>query len=175
MTSIANTAQQRMFFLRQLRKFGVNRKILIQFYRAVTESVLTFWISIWYGSASVHDQKLLVRVASKLTGCVLPSQESICITRTQRRVRRIIFSAQSKMYGVSELAKQELLALKQFLPQSSPDYFISTRSYHIMITWLTQCKPDHSVLSKVAQLSVYTGNSASAFFLTFCLTQWLDL
>ena len=42
MTSIAKKAQQRIFFLRQLRKFGVNRKIFIQFYRAVTERVLTF-------------------------------------------------------------------------------------------------------------------------------------
>ena len=81
-----------MFFLRQLRKFGVNRKILIQFYRAVTESVLTFWISIWYGSVSVHDPKLLdglVRVAWKLTGCELPSLESMYTTRTQRKVRCI--------------------------------------------------------------------------------------
>ena len=81
-----------MFFLRQLRKIGVNMKILIQFSPAVTESVLTFWISIWYGSVSVHDQKLLdglVRVASKLTGCELPSPESIYTTRTQRKVRCI--------------------------------------------------------------------------------------
>ena len=42
MTSIAKKAQQRMFFLRQLRKIGVNMKILIQFSPAVTESVLTF-------------------------------------------------------------------------------------------------------------------------------------
>ena len=92
MTSIAKNVQQRMFFLRQLRKFGVNRKILIQFYRAVTESVLTFWISIWYGSVSVHDPKLLdglVRVAWKLTGCELPSLESMYTTRTQRKVRCI--------------------------------------------------------------------------------------
>ena len=81
-----------MFVLRQLRKFGVSRKILIQFCQAVTESVLTFSVSVWHGSASVHDQKLLdgiVRVASKLRGCELPSLESIYITRTQRIVRCI--------------------------------------------------------------------------------------
>ena len=31
-------AQQRMYFLRQLKTFGVNRDILTQFYRAVIES-----------------------------------------------------------------------------------------------------------------------------------------
>ena len=52
--------------------------------------VLTFSITVWYGSASVHDKNLLdgiVGVASKLTGCELPSLESLYITRTQRKVR----------------------------------------------------------------------------------------
>ena len=35
-------AQQRLFFLRQLKKFGLRREILIQFYDSVVESVLTF-------------------------------------------------------------------------------------------------------------------------------------
>ena len=68
----------------------VCRKILIQLYRAVIERVLTFSITVWYGSASVHDKNLLdgiVGVASKLTGCELPSLESLYITRTQRKVR----------------------------------------------------------------------------------------
>ena len=34
-------AQQRLFFLRQLKKFGLRREILIQFYNSVVESVLT--------------------------------------------------------------------------------------------------------------------------------------
>ena len=50
-TTISNTrpgcqcrcekAQQRLFFLRQLKKFGLRREILIQFYNSVVESVLT--------------------------------------------------------------------------------------------------------------------------------------
>ena len=90
LTSIAKKAQQLLFFFRHLRKFGVSRKIVIHFYRAVIESVLTFSITVWYGSASVHDKNLLdgiVGVASKLTGCELPSLESLYITRTQRKVR----------------------------------------------------------------------------------------
>ena len=92
LTSIAKKAQQLLFFFRHLRKFGVSRKIVIHFYRAVIESVLTFSITVWYGSASVHDKNLLdgiVGVASKLTGCELPSLESLYITRTQRKVRCI--------------------------------------------------------------------------------------
>ena len=49
-----------MFFLRQLKKFRVNKTILTQFYdRAVTESVLTFSITVWFGSASIHKRTCL--------------------------------------------------------------------------------------------------------------------
>ena len=50
-TTISNTrpgcqcrcekAQQRLFFLRQLKKFGLRREILIQFYNSAVESVLS--------------------------------------------------------------------------------------------------------------------------------------
>ena len=40
--SILKKAQQRMYFPRQLKKFGLRREILLQFYRAVIESVLCF-------------------------------------------------------------------------------------------------------------------------------------
>ena len=35
-------AQQRFFFLRRLKNFGLGRSALVKFYRAVIESVLTF-------------------------------------------------------------------------------------------------------------------------------------
>ena len=38
--SILKKVQQRMYFLRQLKKCDLQREILIQLYRAVTESVL---------------------------------------------------------------------------------------------------------------------------------------
>ena len=68
--TIAKKAQQSMFFLRQLKKFRVNKTILTQFYRAVTESVLTFSITVWFGSASIHNKNMLegiVKTASKIT------------------------------------------------------------------------------------------------------------
>ena len=83
-TSVAKKAQQRLFFFRQLRKLGVSWKIVIHFYRAVIESVLTFSIIVWYGSASVHDKNLLdgiVRVASKLLASKIvstPKQSRLC-------------------------------------------------------------------------------------------------
>ena len=64
-----------MYFLRQLKKFGVNRDILTQFYRAVIESILTFPIAVWYGSTTQAEKNSLdriVRTASKIVGRHLP-------------------------------------------------------------------------------------------------------
>ena len=90
---IAKKAQQRMFFLRQLKMFRVNKTILTQLYRAVTERVLTFSITVWFGSASIHNKNMLegiVQTASKITGSNLPSIESIYTTRTLHKATTTI-------------------------------------------------------------------------------------
>ena len=58
-----------MFFLRQLKKFRVNKTILTQFYQAAIESVLTFSITVWFGSASIHNKNMhegIVKTASNI-------------------------------------------------------------------------------------------------------------
>jgi hypothetical protein len=86
-------AQQRLHFLRQLKRFGVSQPILAQFYRAVVESVLTFSVTVWYGGATEHDKHLLdsvVKTASHLVGCQLPSVSSIYESRVSKRAANII-------------------------------------------------------------------------------------
>ena len=56
---ITKKSQQCMFFLCQLKKFRVNKTIRTQFYWAVTESVLMFSITVWFGSASIHNKNML--------------------------------------------------------------------------------------------------------------------
>ena len=118
---IAKKAQQRMLFLRQLKKFRVNKTILTQFYRAVTESVLTFSITVWFGSASIHNKNMLegiVKIASKVTGSKLPSFEPVCTTRKATTTSFNLFHLGSG----SDPSKLELPALvtvstqKQFKP-----------------------------------------------------------
>ncbi|XP_051580992.1 uncharacterized protein LOC127456506 isoform X1 [Myxocyprinus asiaticus] len=53
--STAKKAQQRLYFLRQLRKFNLPQALLIQFYSAVIESVLCTSITVWFGSAMTKD------------------------------------------------------------------------------------------------------------------------
>ena len=91
--SILSKAHQRMFFLRKLRKFKLNQAILVQFYRAVIESVLTFSITVWYGNASMQDKSKLQRVvtvAEKIIGCDLPSLETIYSERVKSRALKIV-------------------------------------------------------------------------------------
>ncbi|KAI4884029.1 hypothetical protein NFI96_019554 [Prochilodus magdalenae] len=45
---IVRKSQQRLYFLRRLRKFGMSAQILSNFYRSTIESVLTSSITVWY-------------------------------------------------------------------------------------------------------------------------------
>ena len=90
---ILKKARQRLFFLRKLRSFGVSKAILVNFYRAIIESVLTFSICIWYGSATQADLRKLTSVvgtAEKIIGTSLPSLESIYINRMEKKTLKIM-------------------------------------------------------------------------------------
>ena len=90
---IVKKAQQRLFFLRQLKKFGLRREILKQFYRATVESVLTFSIIVWYGNLTDRQKQQLSRVvktASKIVGDELPSLDSIYKERVKVRALKIV-------------------------------------------------------------------------------------
>ncbi|KAK3558997.1 hypothetical protein QTP86_000112 [Hemibagrus guttatus] len=54
-------AQQRLYFLRQLRRFNLPQELLIHFYSAVIESVLCTSITVWFGSATKSDMRRLQR------------------------------------------------------------------------------------------------------------------
>ena len=78
--AVVKKAQQRLFFLCQLKKFGLRREILVQFYRSAIESILTFSICVWFGGISQRQRGRLDRVvktASKIVGSELTSQPYI--------------------------------------------------------------------------------------------------
>ncbi|KAM8880951.1 uncharacterized protein ACB058_001251 [Synchiropus picturatus] len=90
--SLIRKAQQRMFFLRQLRKLRLPTKLLVEFYTAIIQSILTSSITVWYNSATSRDKSRLqriVRSAEKVIGCSLPPLQDLYASRTQRRAGRI--------------------------------------------------------------------------------------
>lgn len=91
-SSLIKKAQQRMYFLRQLRKLKVPTEMLVQFYTAIIESILTSSITVWFPGAADRDKHRLqriVRAAEKVIGCRLPSLRDLFSSRTRRRVGRI--------------------------------------------------------------------------------------
>ncbi|TWW53073.1 NACHT, LRR and PYD domains-containing protein 12 [Takifugu flavidus] len=91
-SSLIKKAQQRMFFLRKLRKLKLPPRMLAQFYTAIIESILTSSITVWFAGATVRDRLRLqrvVRAAEKVMGCRLPSIQDLYISRTWRRAGRI--------------------------------------------------------------------------------------
>ncbi len=90
--SIVKKAQQRMYFLRQLKKFNLPQAHMTQFYSAVIESVLCSSITVWFGSASKSDIRRLqrtVRTAERIIGVHLPSLQDLYYSRVKKRAGNI--------------------------------------------------------------------------------------
>ncbi len=86
-------ARQRLYHLRQLRKFRVSPAILKTFYSGAIESVLTQCISVWYSNTTNQDCKALLRVvclAERISGSALPYLQEIYLKRC-KRLRRSFF------------------------------------------------------------------------------------
>ena len=92
-SSLTKKAQQRMYFLRQLRKFHMTQRMMVQFYTAIIESILTTSIIIWFPYSTVKDRAKLQRVirsAERVIGCNLPSLEDLHDSRALKRASKIM-------------------------------------------------------------------------------------
>ena len=86
-------AQQRLFNLRRLKKFGLSPKALTNFYICTIESILSGCIIAWYGNCSAHNRKALQRVvrsAQHITGGKLPALQDTYTTGCHRKAIKII-------------------------------------------------------------------------------------
>ena len=102
-TQLVKKAQQRLYFLRRLRKFGMSSKILSNFYSCIVESILTSCITVWYGSITVMDRKRLQRVvknAQRITKTPLPSLQSINHHSVHRWAASIIKDPTHPQHGL---------------------------------------------------------------------------
>ncbi|KAI5618998.1 gastrula zinc finger protein XlCGF28.1-like [Silurus asotus] len=61
-SSITKKAQQRLYFLRRLRKAHLPSPILTMFYRGTIESILSSCLTAWFGNCTVSDRKTLQRI-----------------------------------------------------------------------------------------------------------------
>ncbi|XP_042077993.1 uncharacterized protein si:ch1073-456m8.1 isoform X1 [Haplochromis burtoni] len=92
-SELLKKAQQRLYFLRILRRNNIAQRLLVSFYRATIESVLTYCICIWYTSCTGAQRKALqgiINTAQKITGCPLPTLEVLHNVHCFKKAQNII-------------------------------------------------------------------------------------
>jgi hypothetical protein len=92
-STLIKKAQQRLFFLRKLKKAGLSPQILRNFYRCTVESIHTNCFRVWYGNCTMADRKALQRVvktAQKIIGTSLPALTDLHHSRCLQRANKIL-------------------------------------------------------------------------------------
>ncbi len=90
--SMVKKAQQRLYFLRQLRKFNLPQELLKQFNSAIIESILCTSITVWFSSATKSNLRRLWRVvqtAERIIGTTLPTLQELYSSRVSKRSVKI--------------------------------------------------------------------------------------
>ena len=85
-------AHQRLYFLRKLKQSHLPCPLLVNFYRASIESILTYCCTVWSSSCTAKDRQDLqcvVRTAEKIIGTTLPPLRDIYTGRLQKKARSI--------------------------------------------------------------------------------------
>ncbi|KAL0195208.1 hypothetical protein M9458_008780, partial [Cirrhinus mrigala] len=103
---IVKKAQQRLFFLRQLRKFNLSQELLKQFYTAIIESVLCTSITVWFSSATKSDLRRLhrtVRTAERIVGSTLPALQELYLSRVSKKAGKITLDPSHPAHSLFEL------------------------------------------------------------------------
>ena len=103
---ILKKAHQRLYFLRQLKKFNLNKEIMVNFYRAIIESILTFSTIIWFNSLSQAEKRKLnsiVNSCSRIIGVALPSLDKLYKDRLRTRCNKIILDRLHPANNIFEL------------------------------------------------------------------------
>ena len=76
---ICRKANQRLFYLKKLRCFNVDKKLLNMFYSSFIESILTFAIIRWFGNLSISNKNKLrnvLKLCQKIFGSSLNDLDS---------------------------------------------------------------------------------------------------
>ncbi len=127
--SIVKKAQQRLYFLRQLRKFNLPQELLLHFYSAIIESVLCMSITVWFSSATKSDLRRLrrvVRTAERIIGTTLPTLQELYLSRVSKMAGKITLDPSHPAHSLftvwstlQNTEHQNDRTQEQFLPPSS--------------------------------------------------------
>ena len=71
----------------------MRREILLKFYKAVIESVLTFSICVWFGGLTSKEESVLnriIKISGRIIGTELPSLEELYKKRSLTKASKIV-------------------------------------------------------------------------------------
>ena len=91
--TVGKRAQQNLFPLRRLKRFGMAPQFLKRFYSCTIGNILMGCITAWYGNCSSSDRKerqRVVRMAQYITGAKLPAIQDLYTRRCQRKAPKIV-------------------------------------------------------------------------------------
>ncbi len=136
--TIVRKAQQRLYFIRQLRKFNLPQELLKQFYSAIIESVLCTSITVWFSSATKSDLRRLrrvVRTAERIIGTTLPTLQELYLSRVSKRAGKITLDPSHPAHSLFELlpSGRRYRALSTRTTRHRNSFF--PQAIHLMNTW----------------------------------------
>uniref|UniRef100_A0A3P9IGT3 Reverse transcriptase domain-containing protein n=1 Tax=Oryzias latipes TaxID=8090 RepID=A0A3P9IGT3_ORYLA len=105
-SELLKKAQQRLHFLRVLRKNNISQRLLVSFYRCSIESILTYCVCVWFSRCTVAQRKALQRVintAQKITGCPLLPLEELHSSRCLKKAQDILKDTSHPGHSLFEL------------------------------------------------------------------------
>ncbi len=135
--AIVKKAQQRLYFLRQLRKFNLPQELLKQFYAAIIESVLCISITVWFNSATKSDLRRLRRVVrtERVIGTTLPTLQELYSSRVSKRAGKITLDPSHTAHSLFELlpSGRRYRALSTRMARHRNSFF--RQAIHLMNNW----------------------------------------
>ncbi len=154
--SIAKNAQQRLYFLCQLRKFNLPQELLIQFYSSFIESVLCSSITVWFGSATKTDMRRQSGLLRGLSVPLCPASKNFTPPEWGKGLRKSLWTPHTQL--TLSLNYCPLAGATDHWAPKQPDTrtFFSPRLYP---TWITHNTPRYCTsVNNSSNFHLYIGH-----------------
>ena len=96
----------------QLRKFKLPTSMLVNFYTAIIESIVTSAIITWFPAAAAKDKAKLQRVirsAERVIGCPLPPLGALFNSRALGRARKTLKTRHSHSFFPTAIDRKSVV------------------------------------------------------------------
>ncbi len=104
--AVCKKGHQHLFYLRRLAHFNVDKTLLILFYRAFIESVLSFALVSWFANLTLQDKNApdqIVKWAGRLIGEPQLTMTALYESQLQRKASTIFSDSSHPLWGEFQL------------------------------------------------------------------------